>query len=49
MPAWQGATLWVLIAAVGLVALLVASFLEQGKAAAQKGMSRFSEATAGWE
>ncbi|MDQ1537946.1 MAG: hypothetical protein QOE58_2339, partial [Actinomycetota bacterium] len=49
MPAWQGATLWVLIAAVGLVALLVASFLEQGKAAAHKGMGRFAEATAGWE
>jgi hypothetical protein len=49
MPAWQGATLWVLIAAVGLVALLIASFLEQGKAAAHKGMGRFGEATAGWE
>jgi len=49
MPAWQGAALWVLIAAVGLVALLIASFLEQGKAAAHKGMSRFGEATAGWE
>jgi hypothetical protein len=49
LPAWEGASLWVLIAAVGLVALLVASFLEQGKAAAHKGMSRFAEATAGWE
>jgi hypothetical protein len=38
-----------LIAAVGLVALLVASFLEQGKAAAHKGMGQLAEATAGWE
>lgn len=49
LPSWQGAGLWVLIAAVGLVALLVASFLEQGKAAARKGLSRFDEVTAGWE
>jgi hypothetical protein len=49
IPAWRGAALWVLIAAVGLVALLVASFLEQGKTAAHKGASRFAEATAGWE
>ncbi len=49
LPSWQGAGLWLLIAAVGLGALLVASFLEQGKAAARKGVSRFGEATAGWE
>lgn len=49
LPAWEGAALWVLIAAVGLVALLVASFLEQGKAVAQKGLSRFGQVTAGWE
>jgi len=34
---------------LGLVALLVVSFLEQGKIAAHKGLSRFGEATAGWE
>ena len=49
LPAWQGAALWVLIAGVGLVALLVASFLEQGKAAVHSGLKHFSEATAGWE
>ena len=49
LPSWEGAGLWVLIAAVGLVALLVASFLEQGKIAARKGLSRFGEATVGWE
>jgi hypothetical protein len=49
LPAWQGAALWVLIAGVGLVALLVASFLEQGKAAVHKGLKQFSEATVGWE
>ena len=49
LPAWEGAALWVLIAAVGLVALLVASFLEQGKAVAQKGLSWFGQVTAGWE
>jgi hypothetical protein len=49
LPAWQGAALWVLIAGVGLLALLVASFLEQGKRAVHKGLSQFGEATAGWE
>jgi len=49
LPSWRGAGLWLLIAAAGLGALLVASFLEQGKAATRKGLSRFGEATAGWE
>jgi len=49
LPAWQGAALWGLIAGVGLVALLVASFLDQGKAALHQGLSQFGAATAGWE
>jgi len=49
LPSFEGAGLWILIAAVGLGALLVASFLEQGKAAVRQGARRFGEITAGWE
>ncbi|GAA6525308.1 hypothetical protein IDVR_11030 [Intrasporangium sp. DVR] len=49
LPSWEGAALWVLIAVVGLVAVLVAAFLERGKVAARKGLTRFKEATADWE
>jgi len=49
LPSWEGAALWVLIAVVGLVAVLVAAFLERGKAAARKGLARFAEVTQDWE
>lgn len=49
LPSFEGAGLWILIAAVGLGALLIASFLEQSKAAVRQGARRFGEITAGWE
>jgi hypothetical protein len=49
LPSWEGAALWALIAVVGLVAVLVAAFLERGKTAARKGLARFLEVTADWE
>ncbi|HSO65727.1 MAG TPA: hypothetical protein VLQ78_11575 [Ornithinibacter sp.] len=49
LPSWEGAGLWVLIGGVGLVVILVAVFLERGKAAARSGLARFAETTSGWE
>ncbi|HET8595243.1 MAG TPA: hypothetical protein VFM07_08350 [Intrasporangium sp.] len=49
LPQWQGAALWVLIAGVGLVAVLAAAFVERGKVMARKGLAQLAEATAGWE
>ncbi|HET6968845.1 MAG TPA: hypothetical protein VFI44_11225, partial [Ornithinibacter sp.] len=49
LPSWEGAGLWVLIGGVGLVVILVAVFLERGKAAARSGLARFSRTTSGWE
>ena len=49
LPSWEGAALWALIAVIGLGAVLVAAFLERGKAAARHGLTRFKEATADWE
>ncbi|GAA2154437.1 hypothetical protein GCM10009826_14580 [Humibacillus xanthopallidus] len=49
LPSWQGAGLWVLIGGLGLIAVLIASMLERGKAVARKTMTRLAEATAGWE
>jgi hypothetical protein len=49
LPSWEGAGLWVLIGGVGLVVILVAVFLEQGRAAARSGLARFARTTTGWE
>ena len=49
LPSWEGAALWAVIAVVGLAAVLVAAFLERGKAAARHGLTRFKEATSDWE
>ena len=49
LPSWQGAGLWVLIGALGLIAVLVASMLERGKAVARKTLTRLADATVGWE
>jgi hypothetical protein len=49
LPRWQGAALWVLIAVVGLVAVLAAAFVERGRVVARKGLAQLAEATAGWE
>ena len=49
LPSWGGAGLWILIAGVGILAVLVATFLEQGRAAIRAGLGRFSEETKEWE
>jgi hypothetical protein len=49
LPSWEGAGLWILIGGVGLLAVLVASMLERGKAAVRKTMTRLADATVGWE
>jgi hypothetical protein len=49
LPGWQGAGLWLLIGAAGLVALLAATLLEQSRTAVRRGVARFSEVTQGWE
>lgn len=49
LPSWEGAGLWVLIAALGLTAVVAASMVERGKVATRKGVARFGALTAGWE
>ncbi|KGM14861.1 hypothetical protein N867_14655, partial [Actinotalea fermentans ATCC 43279 = JCM 9966 = DSM 3133] len=49
VPAWGGAGMWVLVALVGLLVVLAATFLERGRAAVRDGRTRLAEATAGWE
>ena len=40
---------WALLAGVGMIALLVAAFLEQGRRFVRRTVQRFSELTEGWE
>ena len=49
LPEWRGAGLWVLIACVGIAAMLVAGLMEQGRSAANAAIGRFSEGTRDWE
>ncbi|MFC6238072.1 hypothetical protein [Longivirga aurantiaca] len=49
LPAWTGATLWIAIAAIGLVAILVATLLEQGRAVVRRGIDQLHRLTEGWE
>jgi hypothetical protein len=49
LPAWDGPALWVLIALLGLGAVLVATLLEQGRAAAGRTVNRIKGTTFGWE
>ena len=49
LPEWRGAGLWVLIACVGIAAMLVAGLMEQGKSAANAAIGRISEVTRDWE
>jgi hypothetical protein len=49
LPAWEGAGLWLLIGAVGVVALLAATVLEEGRDAVERGMRRFVQMTERWE
>src|SRR5690606_25590527 len=49
VPAWQGAAAWIAVAVVGLLVVLVATFLERGRVALRSGRARLRAATAGWE
>lgn len=49
VPAWQGAAAWIAVAVVGLLVVLVATFLERGRVAMRSGRARLRAATAGWE
>jgi hypothetical protein len=49
VPQLEGAELWISIAAVGLVALVVAAFLEQGRRTAEAGIARLRDLTSSWE
>ena len=49
LPAWGGAGVWLLLAGVGLAAVLVATMLERGRTAVRGALGRVNEATAGWE
>ncbi|HEY5156296.1 MAG TPA: hypothetical protein VIJ47_16255, partial [Acidimicrobiales bacterium] len=48
-PKVRGPWLWLTIAAVGLVTVLVAAFLEQGRGAAQRAVTKLRELTSEWE
>jgi len=48
LPAWGGAGVWLLLASVGLAALLVATMLERGRTAVRGALGRVNEVTAGW-
>ncbi|MBC7550575.1 MAG: hypothetical protein H7269_06700 [Cellulomonas sp.] len=49
LPAWGGAGLWIMVAAVGLVAVLAATMLEKVREAARSTRHRWSDLTTGWE
>jgi hypothetical protein len=49
LPAWEGAWLWLLLGAIGVVAILAATLLEEGRLAVQRGLRRFGELTERWE
>ncbi|WP_024287954.1 hypothetical protein [Cellulomonas sp. KRMCY2] len=49
LPAWGGAGLWLLIAGVGLLAVLIATMIERGRTAVRTTIGRVSSLTAGWE
>ncbi len=49
VPDLEGAELWITVAAIGLVALVAAAFLEQGRRTAEAGIARLRDLTRGWE
>jgi hypothetical protein len=49
IPQFQGAALWAALAAIGIVLLLVATMLEQGRSAVRRTYRRFEELMLGWE
>jgi hypothetical protein len=49
IPQFQGAALWGALAAVGVVLLVVATSLEQGRSRVKRTIRRFEELMVGWE
>jgi len=49
LPSWGSAGLWVLIAGLGLVAVVAATTVERSRAALHVDLVRFEKATADWE
>jgi hypothetical protein len=49
VPKVRGPGLWLAIAAVGLLAVLVAAFLEQGRGVAERAVIRLRDLTSDWE
>jgi hypothetical protein len=49
VPRVRGPALWLTIAGIGLVAILVAAFLERGRTAVSRAVTTLREATADWE
>jgi FtsH-binding integral membrane protein len=49
IPGWTGAALWVAIAVIGLLAIVGATLLEQGRAVVHRGLQNVREMTEDWE
>jgi hypothetical protein len=49
LPAFTSAAVWVAIAGIGLVALMAATLLEQGRAVVRRGIDELHHLTEGWE
>lgn len=49
VPRLEGVTLWITVAAVGLIAILAAALLEQGRSRVRLAIRRLGELTADWE
>ena len=49
VPEFQGAALWGALAAVGIVLLVVATSLEQGRSRVKRTIRRLEDLMVGWE
>jgi len=49
VPGIRGWVPWALLVGVGMIAILAAAFLEQGRRAVHRAVRRFAELTEGWE
>ncbi len=49
MPEWRGATLWVAVAGLGLAAIIIATFIERGRAKVGAWVTSLSESLDHWE
>ena len=49
LPEWRGAALWVAVAGLGLAAIIVATFIERGRAKVGAWVASLSETMNDWE